>query len=479
MEAVGRLHDVRAANGDRPYVRFSGLQIDGALGKDGYHFLDFADPEAPVSSDDNVSPVEYMAIVSEMDADPAVTLNFGSGTAAEAADYVHYLTGTGGGDPLTAARQAAGRDAPWPADFFEIGNEIYSSTNTGYKDAGSPYLYSYANPEAPNGGDPPWYGRPAKNVDDFAARAQAYVEAASAVHPEARFYIPLTQSMFNGWGGPEVALPHLTTLLQMPAVAGVVVHQYTSTDGNLGHAVAIGQNAWPLASADFYRPLYTKLRTDLDALDRAEPLELAITEYHTVANVDMSGVGSTPAVALGLADELMLFAEVGVDVAMQHMSLALGLGADALSKSFHVPFTVEDGVLVNRPTYTMTKLIADHLYRDRVETDATRMPTLGFEDIGKPFDYDIVHAASFASEDGAKGSTMFLSRDLDRERVVSVVVPKGWSVVSATHLAPSDLWANIDEVQVNAEDAPFEQHDGELRLTLPPHSFTAVQWVRK
>ena len=476
VEAVRRLHDVRAANGDRPYVRFSGLQIDGSLGKDGYHFWDFADPSAPVSEDDNVSPVEYMAIVSEVGADPAVTLNFGSGTADEAARYVTYLTGTDDQDPLVAARAADGQTAPWPADFFEVGNEIYSSTNTGFSDTGA---YSYANPDAMNGGDPPWFGRPAKKVEDFAARAEEYVAAVHAVDPQARLYIPLTQSSWDGWGGPDVALPKLKALLEMPAVAGVVVHQYTSTDGTLGYGVAYEQNAWPLASADFYRPRYEALQRALAAMGRTVPLELAITEYHTVANVDpLNLVGPTPAAALGLADELMLFAEVGVSVAMQHMTLALGLDQDALSSSWHVPFALGGGALVNRPTYTVTKLVADHLYRELVRTEAVRMPTLRFEDIDQPFDYDLVHAASFVSADAQAASTLLLNRDLDAARVVSVVAPAGWSAASATRVAPADLWENVDDVRVTAEDAPFEQHGRELRLTLPPHSFTAVTWAR-
>lgn len=74
---------------------------------------------------------------------------------------------------------------------------------------------------------------------------------------------------------------------------------------------------------------------------------------------------------------------------------------------------------------------------------------------------------------------MLLNRDLEKERVVSIVVPKGWAVVSSTRLAPSDLFANIDEVKIQIEDAPFERDEGALRLILPSHSFTAVKWVRR
>lgn len=476
VDAVGRLRDVRAANGDRPTVRFSGLQIDGQLGNDGYHFWDFADPQAPPAPDDNMSPAEYMAIVDEVQADPVIMLNFGSGTAAEAADYVQYLAGTDSGAPMVAARQAAGRAEPWPTDIFEVGNEIYENWNTGYSATGN---YSYANPKAVNGGDPDWYGRPASDVANYAARALEYIAAVLAVHPKARFYIPLTQATWDAWGGPEVALPHLKGVLEHPAVAGVVVHQYTLDDGVLGHGATYEQDAWVLASADFFRPLYQALRASLATFDRAEPLELTVTEYHAVANIDfLRLVGPTPAAALGIADALMLYAELGVELAMQHMSLHLELDADKLSSSWHVPFALDGGVLVNRPTYTITRLFADHLDRDLVETVAVRMPTAAYTTAEGPFSYAIVHAAAFVSEDGDSGSVMLLNRDLERPRTVSLVFPAGWSAISAQRLAPPDLWSDVDATPLPVEAAPFDARSDGISLTLPPHSFTAIQVER-
>ncbi len=476
VEAVTRLGAVRAANGDRPYIRFSGLQIDGQLGADGYHFWDFADPDAPPAPGDNMSPLQTMALVDETDAEPLIMLNFGSGTSAEAANYVQYLAGTDAAAPMVAARHAAGREQPWPTDLFEVGNEIYESWNTGYSETGA---YSYANPAAANGGDPAWYGRPASRVEDYAARALEYIDAVLAVHAGARFYIPLTQGTWSGWGGPDVALPPMAALLEHPSVAGVVVHQYTLDDGVLGYGAAYGQDAWVLASADFFRPRYEALRVSLSELDRPEPLELAITEYHSVANIDLLRyVGPTPAAALGLADMLMLYAELGVERAMQHMSLHLSLDADKLSRSWHVPFALDGDVLVDRPTYTITRLFADHLYRDLVAIDAVRMPTAVYDSIDQPFDYAIVHAAAFVSEAGDAGSVMLLNRDLASEHTVSLAFPDGWSVRSATRVAPAELWRDVDEVPLAVEDAAFEAHGARVSLTLPPHSFTAMQLER-
>ncbi|MGB5810333.1 MAG: hypothetical protein WBG86_07380, partial [Polyangiales bacterium] len=219
IEALRRLSSVRPANGDRPVVRFSGLQIDGAVGLDGYHFFDFADPQSTPTAADNVAPFEYMAMIDEIDADPLIMLNFGSGTASEAATYARHLVATDPQDPFVAARAFWGNDEPWAVTLYEVGNEVFLPFNTGYSATGD---YSYANPDAQNGGDPNWSGRPSSSPDDYADRAMEYVDAVLAVQPSARFYIPLTQSNWQSWGGPAQSLPFLRDLLERPEVVGVV-----------------------------------------------------------------------------------------------------------------------------------------------------------------------------------------------------------------------------------------------------------------
>lgn len=477
VEAVKRLGSVRAANGDRPLVRFSGLQIDGILNKDGYHFFDFANPEAPISPHDNMSPSEYMAVVEEVDADPMITLNFGSGTSAEAAEYVRYLNGTDASDPFVAARRAGGRLEPWPTHVFEIGNEVYSFSNAGNGGDGD---YSYANPAALHGGDPAWHGKPAKNVEDFAARALEYVERVRAVDETARFYIPLTQGSWDGWGGPAVAIPKMRALLGHEAVVGVVVHQYTFEDGILGHGIQAEPDAWLLASADFFRPLYEELRTLLATIEREKPLEIAMTEYHSVANVlDFERrYGPTPIAALGLADELMLFAEVGIERALQHLSLALSLVKDSYSQSWHVPFGLEGDRLLNRPSFLVTSLVAEHLHRHLVETKAERMPRREYPEQGDLFEYDLVHVAAFVSEAGGEGSVLLLNRDLTEPRSATLRLPRGWSVRAAKQIAPAEPWADVAETEVEVESAAYQVKGDSVRVILPPHSLVALRLGR-
>jgi hypothetical protein len=467
-EMVRRLSLVRAANRDRPIVRFSGLQIDGALGGDGYHFFDFADPSSEVSADDNVAPFEYMAIIDEIDAEPLIMLNFGSGTSAEAARYARHLTGNESTDPMVAARIFWGRDAPWAVSHYEIGNEIYEPFNTGFLGDG---LYSYANPNALDGGDPLWYGRPASDVDDYTERAIEYVEAVLEVQPDARFYIPLTQSTWDGWGGPSASLPALAPLLELPAVAGVVVHQYVADDGRTGYGWEPAQDAWLLSSADFYRPLFRELATMLDSLSREEPLELTVTEYFGAAQDRM---GRTFAADLSIADLLMLYADAEVDLALEHMTLAEDPGSNPIVQEAHKPFFVQGNVVTDRPSYTLTKLVADHLWQYVATVNETLMPTARQPLASGGYEYDLVSALALVSDDDSEGSVLLLNRDLTQEHVVELTVRSHDRVTEARGVVPDDVW--IETLQVPGETVPttFEQQGARVRVVLPPHSFAAI-----
>jgi hypothetical protein len=467
-ESLRRLSEIRAANGDRPVVRFSGLQIDGVFGFDGYHFFDFADPESEVMPTDNVAPFEYMAMIDEIDADPLIMLNFGSGTAEEASNYARHLVGTNGADPFVAARSFWGREEPWPVTFFEIANEIYESFNTGYSSTGA---FSYANPEAKNGGDPSWFGKPASSVQNYADRALEYVDRVLEVQPDARFYIPLTQSTWTGWGGPEQSLPVLAPLLERPEVAGVVVHQYIIDDGQAGHGWDKAEDAWLLSSGDFYRPLFIELRAMLDTLDRDEPLQITVTEYLGSA---LDPMGGLYAADLSVADMFLLYADVGVDLAIEHLTLAEDPATNPIVRDWHKPFFASAGTTMNRPAFEITKLLAEHLWRDVATIVPMELPTASQALGDSAYQYDLVRSMAFVSEDGESGSVILLNRDLEQDRAVELVLRDGDAVATVRGVAPQDLWIDTLEVAGEVTSIPFERVGERVRLTLPPHSLTAV-----
>jgi hypothetical protein len=374
VEAAARLREVVAPGGPAPYVRFSGLQIDGAIGGDGYHFWDFVRPDRTPLPTDNMAVTDYATLSDEISGELSVTLNFGSGTAAEAANYARYLTGSDASDPFVAARIQAGRAAPYDVKVFEIGNEVYGAWNTGFSADGA---YSFANPRALNGGDPTWSGKPASNAADFAARALEYIRAVQAVIPSARFRVPLSQATMDAWGGLDDAIAALTPLLREPAVDAVVIHFYKADDALTLGLTDVNAPEFMLSGSELFRTRFAELRARLNQIPRAKPLQIAITEYHVADGFSRGKflLGNTAAVGLGLADMLVFFSQLGIEHACQHLSLAFGDTPDPLIEPWYNPFlSGTPSGLLNRPAYSVTRLFAGMLLPRRVELVAVRMP---------------------------------------------------------------------------------------------------------
>lgn len=477
VAAFARLAAIASGTHEPPHVRFSGLQIDGALGSDGYHFWDFADPAREIADDDNMAPYQSMTIVDEIGGTPLVTLNFGSGTADEARRYVDHLVGDGDSAEVDA-RAHWGRDAPWLVTTYEIGNEVYGFWNTGY---GSDGAYSYANPEAMNGGDPDWYGRPSADPADYAARALAYLDAVAQVQPTARVWVPLSQASMDAWGGLEAALAGLEPLLLHERVEAVVVHHYTVDDVAALGAMDKAAPELALAGTSLLRPGYEDLRERLAALPRATPLQLAITEYHVAGAFTLGGfdaLADTPLVGLGVADALLSFADLGVEHAAQHMAIAFGddATAEALFEPWYNPLRVVEGEVVPRPSYVATELVARHLRRDTVRLDDDKMLFDTYEEGELAFEYPLVAGVAFVDDTSA--TIVGLHRDLESSHRITFDLDSRWTAVSAEIYAPADPLAPIASAPVETEALELDQSNRRLRLELPPHSLFAVELER-
>lgn len=464
-----------------PLVRFSGLQIDGALGGDGYHFWRYADPEHEVADDDNMAPFQYMAIIEEMGAEPLVTLNFGSGTAAEAADYVTHLVGTDMTDPLVAARAHWGRDEPYRPAAYELGNEIYAFWNTGYS---ATTEFGYANPNAAHGGDPPWHGRPAASAADYAARALEYVEAVRAVDPPAEFWIPISQASMDAWDGPEAAVTALAPLLAHEAVTSVVVHHYQVDDAStLGYRDMESLEV-SLAGSEVFRPRYEELREALSSIERDAPLQIVVTEYHAAGAFTLGAydeVADTQRVGLSVADMLITFAQLGIEQAAQHMAIAFG-GSDTrelLFETWYNPLRADRrGGVHARSSWVATSLFASHLYAQTLMLEPIEVPQESYTGNSATFSYPIVHGVAFRHTDGDTASIVLLNRDVGSPVELSIDLSPGWSVETAQVYAPEDLTTLVGEDSLQTESLEVVSGPTRLRMVLPRHSMSAVRITR-
>ena len=73
--------------------------------------------------DNSFGTHEFLNLCELLGCEPYVSMNIGSGTVRETADWVEYMTADNG--PQAERRAANGRVAPWKVKFIGIGNEAW------------------------------------------------------------------------------------------------------------------------------------------------------------------------------------------------------------------------------------------------------------------------------------------------------------------------------------------------------------------
>jgi alpha-L-arabinofuranosidase len=352
---LGRtIEPVRAlapANGRKIGIRFGHTPTDGSWGRDGYDWLEAFDPKAWATSID-----EFMEYADRVGAEPYVAVNFGSGTAREAASFVAYVNGTDPEDPNVRLRIERGRTEPYNVTHWIIGFEPYAQWETGYRDDRA---FDYANPKAENGGDPAWHGRPSSDPADYAERAAEYARAMRAASPTAiRLYAPLNNWDLAYYGGGEASVNAIVPALA-DLVDGLAIHFYPANTGYgqddddlLGRPESLAERIGML------RALLARHGP------RAAALEIVDVEFN---NASQSNDQTHQLVnGLFVADTLRVFAEKGVTSGFYFaISAARGNGSG---------FTLFEQGDVERPmpTYLAMQLVARHLGTEAVETTVAR-----------------------------------------------------------------------------------------------------------
>ncbi len=77
-----------------------------------------------VTEDNSFGTHDFLNFCEAIGADPYLAGNVGSGTVQELADWVKY-TNHDSGSPMTDLRKANGRDKPWKAKMWGVGNEVW------------------------------------------------------------------------------------------------------------------------------------------------------------------------------------------------------------------------------------------------------------------------------------------------------------------------------------------------------------------
>ncbi|HEY4246802.1 MAG TPA: immunoglobulin domain-containing protein, partial [Lacunisphaera sp.] len=250
----------------------------------------------------------FINLITSTNAQPVVTVNYGSGTPEEAAGLVAYLnasvgssTAIGGTDGTGFAMQDSGywaalraagplstddgmnflrisRSSPVGAKYFEIGNECYGTWETDQQTA-------------------------AHDPTTYANRVQQYIAKMKAVDPSIKIGVVVVTSSenasFNNW--TPVMLARLKTLNAIPDF--IIYHLYpqapgAESDATLLQVADAGSKSWSTIAADLRQQLTTNLGSSA-----AAGVEIVVTENNSVYS--SPGKQSTSLVnGLYLADSL-------------------------------------------------------------------------------------------------------------------------------------------------------------------------------
>jgi len=109
------------------------LRWPGGCFADEYHWKDGIGPKSNrpsminthwggVTENNHFGTHEFMDLCEQLECEPYITANVGSGTVYEMAQWVEYIT-SDAISPMTELRKQNGREKPWKVKFWGIGNE--------------------------------------------------------------------------------------------------------------------------------------------------------------------------------------------------------------------------------------------------------------------------------------------------------------------------------------------------------------------
>ncbi|HET9825760.1 MAG TPA: alpha-L-arabinofuranosidase C-terminal domain-containing protein [Chitinophagaceae bacterium] len=112
------------------------LRWPGGCFADTYHWKDGIGPKdkrpsmlniwwGNVKEDNSFGTNEFLNMCEELNAEPYVSVNVGSGTVQDVADWVKYVDHNEGTSPMTDLREKNGRTKPWHVKYWGIGNEAW------------------------------------------------------------------------------------------------------------------------------------------------------------------------------------------------------------------------------------------------------------------------------------------------------------------------------------------------------------------
>lgn len=278
------------------------LRYPGGSTSDVYHWQ--SNTTVPGQSSTNVNDTfdAFMGVTQSVGAQAMITVNYGSGTAQEAAGWVQYANkgGTGYNGPVPSYSGGSSSGHTYGVKYWEIGNEIYGNGTYG-----SAWEYE-THPLGPS---------------TYANNVVSYSQAMKAVDPTINIGVVLTApgNWPDGQTSSTSPQPWNPTVLTTAcsSIDFVIVHWYAQgpmgeTDASLLAAPQNGENT-SVSSTPGIPGMVSTLRSQINAYcgSHASAVQIMVTETNSVSyNPGKQTVSLVN--SLFLADNYMTWLENGV-----------------------------------------------------------------------------------------------------------------------------------------------------------------------
>lgn len=429
------------------HINIPNLRWPGGCFADDYHWRDGIGPreERPgrvnthwgnVIETNHFGTHEFLDLCEQLDCEPYICGNVGSGTVQEMRDWLEYLT-FAGDSTLADARRQNGRDDPWPITYWGIGNENWGC-----------------------GGN---------------MRAEFYADVYRRYATYCRHFDG--RKLYRIAGGPHNADYHWTDVLMREAAAfmdGLSLHYYSMIQwDSKGSATDFDESGWftILKKALYMDTIIGQHSAIMDRYDPDRRVGLVVDEWGTWYDAEP---GTNPAFlyqqntlrdALVAAVTLHIFHKHCERVHMANIAQTVNvLQAMVLTQGEHMILT---------PTYHVFEMFKGH-------QNATRLPIL-VEPEDYVFDNDAIPQISASASRNAAGEILVtfcntspnqpadLTCNLHGTGALNVT----GRVLTAQSMNARNTFESPEAVQPGEFDR-FSICDGHLTMTLPAMSVVAL-----
>ncbi|MDC7677309.1 alpha-L-arabinofuranosidase C-terminal domain-containing protein [Asticcacaulis sp. LKC15W] len=334
------------------HIKVPVVRWPGGCFADDYHWRDGVGPERKPTINSNwnrqIEPNsfgthEFMDFLSQIDAQPFVSVNVGSGSVKDAQSWMQYMTA----EPTTppgAERARNGQQTPWSVPYVGIGNETWGCGGQMRADDYAYEFRKYAAYVKSSSGKRPFLIAVGPDTDDY-AWTETLMKEAAWWRPAA------TPMMYN---------------IDRPIMDGLSLHFYTlpsNTWQNKGVATQFGEDQWisTMKRALFMDELITKNSAIMDKYDPQKKVALIVDEWGTWYDGGPGGLyqENTLRDALVAAVTLNIFHDHAERVKMANIAQMINV--------LQAMILTDKDKMILTPTYHVFEMY-------KVHQDATRIP---------------------------------------------------------------------------------------------------------